>query len=565
MRTILRIALALVSGLAVADTASAQILWSSPGGSAWLTGTNWTGGTAPTGTQIAQFGVNPTGTGGVGINMNGTTNNGANNHAVGAIWITNARTNSHSVGNSSTTSSGTFTLNGATINSVSNTVLFHNGGTTTTPTTLTIQNAVQGGTQTMTVALANTTNVVQIATGTGATGGTFGNTVAITSNISGTGSAITLLGGGDSNNRGGTLTLGGTNTFSGGIVIGNADGTNAGRVRISSAASLPATGNITVNANSQLQLDAIGATYGASNQTLNLGSMGLASGANINTGGLRLDAATGVSTFNPNIALQSDSGIHVQNTGRTLIAAGVISGSGFGVSKTGAGALVLSGDNAYTGATTVSAGSLFVNGNQSTATGAVTVSNTATLGGTGTVGGVVTVQSGGRIIGGDGMTTGTLNVSNVTVESGGIFAANLAASGTNSTLGLGAQSLDLKSNSIMRLNAVSGFSATSAGTYNLATFNNGNSLLLDGLQTSEGDVLGSYVQGSGASGAVTLNVSSLPTLATGDKLVLRRSGNNLQLVFTPVPEPAFLLAVCGLAVGGVVGLRKLRRKAVAVG
>src|SRR6185503_20407776 len=52
---------------------AATILWSSSGGSAWLTGSNWTGSAVPGGADVAQFGVNPTAATGVGINFNGTT------------------------------------------------------------------------------------------------------------------------------------------------------------------------------------------------------------------------------------------------------------------------------------------------------------------------------------------------------------------------------------------------------------------------------------------------------------------------------------------------------------
>jgi hypothetical protein len=51
---------------------------------------------------------------------------------------------------------------------------------------------------------------------------------------------------------------------------------------------------------------------------------------------------------------------------------------------------VLSGNNTYTGTTSVTGGTLLVNGNQSTATGAVTVNGSGTtLGGIGTIGGAV--------------------------------------------------------------------------------------------------------------------------------------------------------------------------------
>ncbi len=62
------------------------------------------------------------------------------------------------------------------------------------------------------------------------------------------------------------------------------------------------------------------------------------------------------------------------------------------VDKSGDGKWILSGDNTYTGATSVTAGTLLINGDQSGATGAVTVDAGATLGGTGTVGGAATVS-----------------------------------------------------------------------------------------------------------------------------------------------------------------------------
>jgi autotransporter-associated beta strand protein len=56
------------------------------------------------------------------------------------------------------------------------------------------------------------------------------------------------------------------------------------------------------------------------------------------------------------------------------------------------GTWVLSGANTYTGTTTVSGGKLLIEGNQSLATGAVTVASGATLGGNGWIGGAITVN-----------------------------------------------------------------------------------------------------------------------------------------------------------------------------
>jgi rhamnogalacturonan endolyase len=81
------------------------------------------------------------------------------------------------------------------------------------------------------------------------------------------------------------------------------------------------------------------------------------------------------------------------------------------ITKTGTGTWTLTGANTYTGTTTVSAGTLLVNGNQSPATGAVSVASGAILGGAGILGGAVTVNSGGAMAPGSGG-AGTLTISN---------------------------------------------------------------------------------------------------------------------------------------------------------
>jgi|694.fasta_scaffold03388_9 fibronectin-binding autotransporter adhesin len=60
--------------------------------------------------------------------------------------------------------------------------------------------------------------------------------------------------------------------------------------------------------------------------------------------------------------------------------------------KIGSGVQTLGGANTYSGPTSVDAGTLLVDGDQSGATGAVTVASGATLGGSGTLGGGVTVN-----------------------------------------------------------------------------------------------------------------------------------------------------------------------------
>ena len=77
----------------------------------------------------------------------------------------------------------------------------------------------------------------------------------------------------------------------------------------------------------------------------------------------------------------------------TTFSGAIANGAGtVSITKTGTGTQTFAGTNSYTGTTLVGAGKLLVNGNQSAATGAVTVNSGATLGGTGILGGAVTVS-----------------------------------------------------------------------------------------------------------------------------------------------------------------------------
>ncbi|MDR3388878.1 MAG: choice-of-anchor Q domain-containing protein [Rudaea sp.] len=111
-----------------------------------------------------------------------------------------------------------------------------------------------------------------------------------------------------------------------------------------------------------------------------------------------------------------------------------------GLDKTGAGTLILSAANTYNGATTISAGTLQLDGSLSsgasagnpatTAPSPVTV-NGGTLSGVGTAAGTVTL-AGGSVAPGDAATTGMLSTGTLTWTAGATMAFRLGASDAGS-------------------------------------------------------------------------------------------------------------------------------------
>ncbi|MET0674815.1 MAG: autotransporter domain-containing protein [Bradyrhizobium sp.] len=186
-------------------------------------------------------------------------------------------------------------------------------------------------------------------------------------------------------------------------VIGNADGTsNAGvtLTKLGTGTLLLSSANIysggTVINSGTLQLSGAG-------------TLGAASGATRVNGGGTLDLGTTSQIQNGGVTLAGgaiQNGILSSSNGfafQSGTASAVLSGSG-GATKTTSGTVSLTGVNTYTGATTISAGRLSVDG--SIASSAVAVNAGGTLGGTGIVG--ATTVSGGTLSPGNSI--GTLTV-----------------------------------------------------------------------------------------------------------------------------------------------------------
>ncbi len=261
------------------------------------------------------------------------------------------------------------------------------------------------------------------------------------------------------------------------------------------------------------------------------------------------------------------------NVGNNTVAGTITSSGGtLGLAKLGNGTWVLAGANSYTGTTRVFSGTLAISGNQSAATGSVTVGagvGTATLGGTGTVGGDVSVANGGVIRGDSGSGTGTLTLAaDTTVTAGttatrGTLATRLTTDGngaitSNSQLALTGANTDLNFNGL-----------TTGSRFDILLLNDAG--LVNGQQysvTLATAVAGANLQRNG-SGTAAFEASDFNLVSssgrTFESVSLSRSGSSLRLTFTPVPEPAGVLAVVGLAGVGVAGWRRVRRRASAGG
>lgn len=235
----------------VVSTSATTTAWANQTWTPARTASNWTT------TDIAQFGsVAFSSTAGApfGINFNSSTFKG--NLSIGAIDFASTLNKSLFIGSTST--GGTLTLNGVTVNSVSNTVLRNNS---------TFLNTLFTGTNgIMTVALANDTdNVIQIDN----TGG-----ITISTVISGSNKKLTKAGSGS-----GVLTLSAVNTYSGATTI------KGGTLQLGIANAIPtaATGYGVVLNGGTLKT---GASTGFSNGSgsANMGTLTLSSNSTIALG-----------------------------------------------------------------------------------------------------------------------------------------------------------------------------------------------------------------------------------------------------------------------------------------
>ncbi|QNQ11441.1 autotransporter-associated beta strand repeat-containing protein [Sphingomonas alpina] len=304
-----------------------------------------------------------------------------------------------------------------------------------------------------------------------------GYQMEIASPLGGVG-ALTKLGAG-------TLTLTGTNSYAGGTII------DTGTLQLAGAGTLGApTGALTIAAGAALDLGSTSQTVGSLSgagditSTVTTGTPSL----------LTVDQATDT-IFSGAIK----NGIQILSPGSATLPP-ILAPTLVGLTKSGTGALTLSGSNTYTGDTNVTGGMLLVDG--ALGNTKVAVGSGAALGGGGTIAGDVSVADGGTLLGRAGQ---TLSMGSLALSGGSFVNVSL---GAPSTTGLFNVAGDLALNGTLNVGSAGGFGD---GLYRL--FDYGGALSGSGLAigaTPAGYAVGDLTVQTSVAHQVNLVASSGP-------------------------------------------------------
>ena len=352
--------------------------------------------------------------------------------------------------NTSTAGNGVFTNGGSGVSGATSglTIIYGNPGVGTDPFNTTNGGVVrlQSGGSTQFFDTATAGNATFINNGGAVSGATGGYTQFNETSTAGSGT-FTNNGGGVAGANGGFTQFNDTATAGSATLIANSGtaGGQGGQILFSGAA-MGGTARVELFGNGALDISSLTApsvTLGSIEGSGNvfLGANNLTVGSN-NTGTIF-------------------SGV-IQD-------GGLNAGVGGSLTKSGSGALTLTGINTYTGATTINHGALLVNGSLAPMS-AVAVNSGGTLGGLGTVHGAVTVASGGILTPGSGIAPGTLTTGSLNLNSGSVLNYQLATPGVagggvnsltavNGNLTLGGSTLN-----------ITGLSGFGSGTFDLFNY-----------------------------------------------------------------------------------------------
>jgi len=395
----------------------------------------------------------------------------------------------------------------------------------------------------------------------------------------------------------GQLILGNANTFTGGVVL------NAGTIAVGSSTALGG-GGLTINAG----------TIGSVTSTRTLAN-------NVTVGGnFALGLGAGGQSINLNGTTDLGNAVRSITLNNSATFNGIISNGGLNVTDPlGTRTLTLAGDNTYSGGTTINSGTLRVNNTTGSGTGSgnVTIAAGAALGGNGTISGSVTA-SGATLgivnstltVSGSLFTSATTTfVSGATINVSGSTAVSSGNFTVNGSLGGGA--LNVSGTAILRGNGtVSGATTVASGAFiapgnspGNITFNNGLTLAgtynwelaalstsgpgtnFDTITVTAGNVditgasmnliLGAFapsadpfwtsnqiwsgiINNSGlGSIAGTFGIIDNTSWSTFGAFTTAINNNDVNLVWTAIPEPSSYAVLAGF---GALGLAALRRR-----
>ena len=211
--------------------------------------------------------------------------------------------------------------------------------------------------------------------------------------------------GGATNINGGTLELQSTSGFR---------GYTGGDININNGSTL----RFSVNGGNGYVLDAADTINFDSNGG---GLMDVASGNFVVRGSTITTAGGAENTINGSFNMDSGGPATfdvASGTDAVDLTVNALLGNTQGITKQGAGTMELTANNTYTGLTTVSGGTLIINGDHTAATGDITVSGTGTLAGSGTLASM-TISLGG--VQSPGNSPGTQTVADLTWADGGTY------------------------------------------------------------------------------------------------------------------------------------------------